>query len=108
MGFDWIAESLRLSIFSSDIVQLTSDDWKKITGEDSPKAEQKVVGRHTMSGPFLGGQLNLLASGGSRFDCILTAPPPPEPSPEEYVPRIGHWPEVRKEFLAATEGWVAG
>jgi hypothetical protein len=105
MGLEWSAETLRVSLFSSDVVKLTPDDWKKITCKDEPEAEQKVVGRHMMSGPFLEGQLSLSASG-SRLDCVLAALPPAGPVPESYFPIVGHWPEVCKEFLAATIGWV--
>jgi hypothetical protein len=107
MGLEWSAETLRVSLFSSDPVKLSSDDWKRITRKDGPEAEQKVVGRHTMSGPFLGGELSLSASS-SRFDCILSASPPAGPVSESYVPVVGHWPEVCREFLVATEGWVGG
>jgi hypothetical protein len=105
MNLEWSAETLRVSLFSSDVVKLTPDDWKRITGQDAPEAEQKVIGRHRMSGPFLGGHFSLSTSG-SRFDCILAAPPPEDPVPESYVPAVGHWPQVCKQFLAATEGWV--
>jgi hypothetical protein len=107
MGLEWSAETLRVSLFSSNIVKLTPDDWKKVTGTDVPEAEQKVVGRHTMSGPFLEGQLSLSASG-SRFDCVLAASPPADSIPEAYIPSVGHWPEVCKEFFAATKAWVEG
>ena len=105
MALEWSAETLRLSLFSSNVVKLTADDWKKVTGRDEPEAEQKVVGRHAMSGPFLGGQLSLSAAG-SRFDCVLAASAPVEPIPLTYAPTFGHWPEVCKEFVAATEAWV--
>jgi hypothetical protein len=107
MALEWSAETLRVSFFSNDVVKLSPDDWKKITGKDAPEAEQKVIGRHTMSGPFLEGQLSLSATG-LRLDCVLAAPPPPDPVPEAYVPIVGRWPEVCKEFLAATEEWVGG
>lgn len=105
MALDWSTETLRVSLFSNDVVKLSPDDWKKITGNDAPEAEQKAVGRHIMSGPFLEGQLSLSATA-LRLDCVLTAPPPPDPIPEAYVPIVGRWPEVCKEFLAATEKWV--
>jgi hypothetical protein len=107
MGVEWSAETLRVSLFSSNVVGLTRDDWKKVSGKDAPENEQKVVGRHTMSGPFLEGQLSLSAIG-SRFDCILAASPPADPIPEAYIPNVGHWPDVSKEFVATTEAWVDG
>jgi hypothetical protein len=106
MGLEWSVETLRVSLFSNEVVKLTPDDWKKITGKDAPEAEQKVVGRHTMSGPFLEGLLNLSVSG-SRFDCILAPPPLADSVPEAYFPNVGHWPEMYKEFVTATEGWLA-
>jgi hypothetical protein len=107
MDLEWSAETLRVSLFSSNIVKLTPDDWKQITGKDTPEAEQKVVGRHVMSGPFLGGHLNLSVMG-SRLDCALAAQPPADAIPESYIPSVGRWPGVCKEFVAATEGWVGG
>jgi hypothetical protein len=106
MTLEWSVETLRVSLFSTEVVSLGPDDWKGLTGKDTPDAEQKVVGRHTMSGPFLGGQFSLSASG-SRLDCILAALVPSDPIPQAYIPTVGHWPDVCREFVAATEPWLA-
>jgi hypothetical protein len=106
MALEWKVESLRLSLFSSEVVKLGVDDWKALTGKDTPEIEQKVIGQHTMAGPLLEGRISLSASG-SRLDCILAAPPPTDPA-QTYVPVFGHWPDTWKELVGVTEPWVAG
>lgn len=107
MVLDWAAEILRISLFSNSAVNLSSDDWKAITGDDEPKVDQKSLGRHSMQGSFLEGLLNLSASG-SRLDCVLGPQQLPiEEMPENYIPSVGHWPEICEEFMQKIEGWVS-
>jgi hypothetical protein len=107
MALEWNVETFRVSLFSSEAVKLGPDDWKALTAKDTPEAEQKVIGRHTMAGPFLGGQFSLSASG-TRLDCILAAPPPPDPIPPTYFPAVGRWPDICNEFVQVTGAWIAG
>jgi hypothetical protein len=107
MALEWNAETLRVSLFSSEAVKLGPDDWRALTGKETAEAEQKVIGRHTMAGPFLGGQFSVSASG-TRLDCILAAPPPTDPIPPTYFPAVGHWPDICKKFGQVTETWIAG
>jgi hypothetical protein len=106
MALDWIAESLRLSLFSNGMVDLTGADWKKITGEDEAETQQKVAGRRTMAGTYLAGTLNVSAVG-PRIDCVLSPHQLPKENAEEaYVPSLGAWPMVCDEFFKGTTDWV--
>ncbi len=105
MALEWIAETLRVSLFSTNKVSLTDADWKKITGQDEAEAQQKVIGRRTMVGPYLDSLLSVSAVG-ARVDCVLSPKPPTEPLEEGYVPCVGAWPTVCNEFVNGTADWV--
>jgi hypothetical protein len=105
MALEWIAETLRVSLFSTDKASLTDADWKKITGQEEAETQQKVVGRRTMVGPWLDGVLNVSAVG-ARVDCVLSPKTLTETVEEGYVPSVGAWPAVCYEFLNRTADWV--
>jgi hypothetical protein len=105
MALEWIAEALRVSLFSTGTVSLTDGDWKKITGQDEAETQQKVVGRRTMVGPYLDGRLSVSAVG-TRVDCVLSPEPHTETVEDGYVPSVGAWPAVCNEFVKGTADWV--
>jgi hypothetical protein len=105
MALEWITETLRVSLFSTDKVSLTDADWKKITGQDEAETQQKVIGRRTMAGPYLGSLLTV-STVGSRVDCVLSPKAPTEPLEEGYVPSVGAWPAICNEFLNGTANWI--
>lgn len=104
MTLEWIAENIRISLFSNEVVTLTNNDWKKVTGQEEPESQQKVLGRHTMSAPFQSGFLTITASG-TRIDCVLS-PKPRKEVEEGYLPSLGDWPAACGAFLSATKQWV--
>ncbi len=104
MALEWMADGLRLSLFSSENMKVTQSDWTRITGKEELEAEHRARGRYAISGAFLEGQLSLSVVG-SRVDCTLG--PRPAAEPEGYVPSLGKWTEVSREFIGATEGWLS-
>ena len=104
MVLEWIAETLRVSLFSTDTVSLADADWKRITGQDEAETQQKVGARRTMVGPYLDGFLSVSAVG-PRVDCVLNPKIPTEPE-EGYIPSVGTWPAICNEFVNGTADWV--
>jgi hypothetical protein len=98
---EWTTETLRLSLFCAESAKITPAHWKAITGQDEPQTQQSLAGRRSFIGPFQGGVLNLSAIG-SRVDCILLPRSPSETIEEGYVPTVGPWPDVARDFLKAT------
>jgi hypothetical protein len=88
MALEWIAEVLRVSLFSANTVNLTDADWKQITGQDEAETKQKAVGLRTMAGSYFGGLLGVSAVG-PRVDCILSRKPITEPVEEGCFPPSG-------------------
>jgi hypothetical protein len=105
MALEWMADNLRVTLFSTESMKLTRADWTRITGKEEPETEQRVVGRQGMSGSFLEGQLTI-AAAGSRVDCTLT-PSPPMPAADASAPVLGKWLEKAPEFVGATGEWVS-
>jgi hypothetical protein len=107
MALEWIAETLRLSLFFSESIKITVADWRRLTGEDEPQTVQNVAGRRSMIGPFEGGVLHI-AAVGPRIDCILVPKSPTETVEEGYVPTIGPWPAVCTDLQKTTSDWIGG
>src|SRR4051812_42475780 len=100
MALEWTTETLRLSLFCTENVKLTSADWKAITGQEEAETVQNVAPRRSLIGPFQGGVLNVSAVG-PRVDCILLPKSPTETIGEGYVPTAGSWPSARDDFMKA-------
>jgi hypothetical protein len=105
MPLDWICESVRLSLFSTEAIRLSADNWKLLTGQDEPDREQKGGGRHVFTGQVFGGQFSLGAVG-NRCDCILGPVRMAGEIREEPVPNIGQWPSVLSDFQRSTETFL--
>jgi hypothetical protein len=104
MPLDWTCETIRLSLFSSEAVRLSADDWKRLTGQNEPEQEQKGSGRHVFASALIGGQLSLGAIA-NRCDCILSPITQAEMS-EGYIPSIGQWPSALEHFQMLTEPFL--
>jgi hypothetical protein len=106
MPLDWTCETIRLSLFSTEAIRLSTEDWKSLTGQDEAEQEQKGAGRHVFAGPLFGGQLSLGAVA-NRCDCILNPITAPEQLREDFVPSVGQWPTPFESFQNATEPFLS-
>jgi hypothetical protein len=107
MPLEWTAETLRLSVFFPEMAELKLADWKKVTGKEEPETLQSAAGRRSMIGPFLGGVIQMNALG-PRIDCIILPKAPTETMEEGYIPNIGTFKQICKDFVEATAPWLAG
>lgn len=105
MPLDWTCDNIRLSLFSTGPVRLSTDDWTNLTGQPEAEQEQKGAGRHVFAAPLMGGQLSLGAVA-NRCDCILMPLTTAEKISDEYVPSIGQWPTALDDFRRATETYL--
>jgi hypothetical protein len=106
MPLDWTCETIRLSLFSTEAVRLSTEDWTSLTGQDEAEQEQKGAGRRVFAGPLLGGQLSLGAVA-NRCDCILNPITKADELNEDYVPSVGQWPTPFESFQQATETYLS-
>lgn len=104
MALNWTCESIRLSLFSSQAIRLSSENWKALTGLDEAEEEQKGANRHVFASAMLGGQFALGAIA-NRCDCILS-PVTKVDGPDENIPSVGQWPSVLQSFLKLTEPFL--
>lgn len=105
MPLDWICESVRLSLFSTEAIRLSPDNWKLLTGQDEAGREQKGGGRHVFTGQVFGGQFSLGAVG-HRCDCILGPARTTDEIREELIANIGPWPSAILDFQKSTETFL--
>lgn len=105
MPLDWICESVRLSLFATEAVRLSADNWKLLTGQDEAEKEQKGGGRHVFTGKVLGGQFSLGAVG-NRCDLVLGPVRTGEDIREEAIANIGQWPSALSDFQKSTEAFL--
>ncbi|WP_315704999.1 MULTISPECIES: hypothetical protein [unclassified Bradyrhizobium] len=103
MALNWLTESVRLSLFSSQVVKLTGENWKQLTGQDEPEQEQKGSGRHVFASNIIGGQLHLGAIA-NRCDIILS--PVAETDMPEDILSVGNWPNSLEQFQKLTEPFL--
>jgi hypothetical protein len=106
MPLDWTCETIRLSLFSTEAIRLSTEDWKALTGQEEAEQEQKGAGRHVFAGPLFGGQLSLGAVA-NRCDCILNPVTSTDQFVENFVPSVGHWPTPFESFRDATEPFLS-
>lgn len=107
MALNWQVELLRLTLISSEPVALAESDWTAITGEAEAATRQNVTGGKRYAGAFAGGQLTL-AGVGQRVDLVLNWQQPPQLTevPQQSLPSIGTWDQIRDRFTNATEKWL--
>ncbi|MGY4461528.1 hypothetical protein [Bradyrhizobium sp. LB13.1] len=104
MALDWTCESIRLSLFSSQAVKLSGDNWKVLTGQAEAEEEQKGATRHVFASSMLGGQFALGAIA-NRCDIILT-PTTVVDVPEDYIPSVGQWPSALEGYQKHVEAFL--
>jgi len=105
MSTEWAAEQLRVSLFSSEALGVTEDDWCALTGQSEAETRRSIPGGRVFSGRFEGGLLNL--SGVlNRTDIVFSAAPPEEASAEPQLPTTGSWESARDKFYDFAHVWV--
>jgi hypothetical protein len=105
MVLDWGAQLLRLTAFSSGVIDITDADWRAITTETESESRQNIPGGKHLSGTFETGRLTVTAVGG-RLDIVLR---PLEKQEQLGGPKlliIGPLDEALKTFLGATLPWI--
>lgn len=105
MPLDWTCETLRLSLFSSDSLLVTGDDWSALTSQTEAEREQRQAGRKTFSSELFGGLLSL-SSIANRADIVLSPSTNVERLSEDNIPSIGPWPACLDLFREATEAYL--
>jgi hypothetical protein len=105
MAIVWSTELLRLSLFSSEQLQVSGADWTAITGQHESETRQTLPGGgRSYVGKHRETQLTI-SSLGQRIDVIRSVYPPSVPQ-ETKAPIIGDWEQVRDVFAGDTEPWL--
>ncbi len=105
MAVEWLAEHLRVSLFSNAAVQVAEEDWCAITKEKEAEARQAIAGGRVFSGRFETGLLNFSAAY-NRIDIVLASPLPTEMPAEAQFASIGRWATMRDRFFEVTHSWI--
>jgi hypothetical protein len=105
MAIEWLAEHLRVSLFSNTAVQITEEDWCAVTGEKEADARQAIPGGRVFSGRYGPGLLNF-SGANSRIDIVLAAPLPTELPAEPQFPSVGPWASTQDKFFELTHTWI--
>jgi hypothetical protein len=105
MTFDWAAQQVRLSVFSTAPIAASERDWQAITGQEEAETRTSIPGGRAFSGAFADGYLSFSYSG-QRLDIVLSALEPTEKT-EQTLPAIGPWPAVSDNFRAVAEKLLA-
>lgn len=101
----WWANSLRLSVFSTEEMSLSDDDWKQVTGEGTEaEVRQNLPGGRRYIGKFQNGQL-VVTVVGRRVDLILSSIVNLEQG-QLNAPAIGKWQESVPMFVDQTSAWL--
>jgi hypothetical protein len=103
MAVEWAVESLRLSLFSTDVIPISDRDWEAITTQPEAETRQSVPGGKSYVGNFADGQLTLTTI--SDRIIIVLASILKEPRNQE-LPSVGTWEQVRETFVKNTCGWL--
>jgi hypothetical protein len=105
MTIEWLAEHLRVSLFSTAAVQVVEDDWCALTNEKEANARQAIAGGRVFSGQFETGLLNL-SGVYNRIDIVYASPLPTELPAEPQFASVGPWASTRDRFFEFTHSWI--
>ncbi|MER8374425.1 hypothetical protein [Mesorhizobium sp. M1406] len=103
MGDDWSVESLRFSLFSSEVPKGTDADWTELTGQEEAETRQNVPGGKVYVGEWGLGRLTL-GFGPGRVDVVLgnKAATPDHPG----LPVFAKWLVALEEFQELTSRFL--
>jgi hypothetical protein len=102
---DWLAEQLRISLFSNGAIPLSEADWQAITGQAEAETRTAIGGGKAYTGKFANGQFSI-AHSGNRLDASLT-PRSDVDDGSLKLPVIGNWNNVLPPFVDAVGKWIA-
>jgi hypothetical protein len=105
MAIEWLAEHVRVSLFSNAAVQIVEDDWRAVTKKKEADARQAIPGGHLFGGVIEPGLLNFSAAY-NRIDMILGSPPLTELPAEPQFISVGRWEQARDTILALAHSWI--
>jgi hypothetical protein len=109
---EWRVLNLRLSVFLPQTRDVGVEDWRLVTGSDSPETQIQQFGMKQLSGSALGAQL-IVASLPGRIDIILMQKPQVSGSPSEFPTGadapifVGEFFQALAAFREATSHWLA-
>ena len=106
MARNWIAELLRLSVFSAETIVLSDADWTTLTGQNEAETRQLIPGGGKRYIGKLGpGQLTLGALG-TRLDIVLQGKPVEQDPETIEFPSVGDWGEACDLYVSSTDAWL--
>lgn len=100
---DWLAETLRFTVFTASPVQPREQNWfESIIGE-SPEQETNVpkLGQFQQNGPFEGGSLRLVINP-NQLDWIWSA----DVNQDTDYPSVGDFDQASKTFAELMKKWL--
>jgi len=104
MARDWIAETLRLSLFSAEAVSLADADWTQLTGQEEAETRQLIPGGGKRYIGNVGSRQLTVTAAGPRADIVLS--PLAESQEQFQFSTLGHWKDAIAAFLEVTDGWL--
>jgi hypothetical protein len=105
MTIEWLAETVRVSVFSSTAIKLTEEHWRSLTGQEEAETRQNVPGGRLFAGRFENAQLNLVAAG-SRIDVVLSPAAATTPAMPPQILSVGPWLPISERFFSVTSSWL--
>jgi hypothetical protein len=110
-GVEWRVLNLRLSVFLPQTRDVGIEDWKLLTGSDTPEAQIQQFGVKQLSGSALGAQL-IVASLPGRIDIVLMQKPQIAAISSEFPTGadapifVGDFFQVLGPFREGTSRWL--
>jgi hypothetical protein len=105
VAWDWSAEQLRLSLFSSAPVSVSEADWQRLTGQETSENRKIFPGGVAYSGNINASHFQVTGSV-SRIDVVCTALLPTEANDHPKLPVIGDWQKALDGFVSVTTEWL--
>lgn len=112
-GVGWRVLNLRLSVFLPQTRDISIEDWKLLTGSDTPEAQIQQFGMKQLSGPAFGAQLHATSLPG-RIDILLVPKPQVAAVSGEFptganAPMfVGDFFQMLPLFRESTSQWLDG
>ncbi len=112
-GVEWRVLNLRLSVFLPQTRDVGIEDWKLLTGSDTPETQIQQFGMKQLSGSALGAQLHVASLPG-RIDIVLMQKPQVPATSSEFPTGanapifVGDFFQVLASFREGTSRWLEG
>jgi hypothetical protein len=106
---DWLAQQLRLSLFSMEPFPTAESSWTALTGQTEAENRVGVPGGRQYSGKHFGGLLALTIAG-QRLDVVLAVDPANVMASADGVavfPSVGPWKELSESFVTSVVSFLS-